>query len=135
MKLSLAGRYVVFAIVATAINFAAQSLSLSAYRGPSHLAVSLLCGTAMGFFVKYALDKYFIFFDRHGSASREVGKIILYGLTAVVTTGIFWSLELGFWALWQSSLSKYMGGALGLGLGYYLKYRLDRRFVFVEGTL
>ena len=84
----------------------------------------------MGFIVKYVLDKRYIFFDDVGSVKRETAKVFLYALTAVVTTLIFWSLELGAWTLWHTSLAKYAGGTVGLGVGYFAKYTLDRRFVF-----
>ena len=125
-------RYPLFAVAASASNLATQSVTLSLYNGFGKLTVSILCGTAIGFGVKYILDKRFIFFDRRASSAREIAKIIFYGLTAVVTTVIFWSFELSFWAVWSTPLAKYTGAVIGLGIGYVVKYALDRRFVFIE---
>ena len=54
----------------------------------------------------------------------------LYALFSVVTTLIFWTMEVAFWTIWQTSVAKYTGAALGLSIGYTAKYALDRRYVF-----
>lgn len=128
----LALRYLVFAVVATGINFAFQSVSLAVYAGRYGLMISIVCGTGAGFLVKYVLDKYFIFFDRTTAAAQEARKLMLYGVTAVGTTLVFWSFELAFWTMFGMAIAKYTGAAIGLGIGYIFKYRLDRRFVFSE---
>jgi hypothetical protein len=30
---------------------------------------------------------------------------------------------------------RYIGGVLGLSIGYYIKYQLDKRFVFVDKSI
>lgn len=127
--MSTAFRYVLFAVLSTLVNFAAQEAVVTALPMRS-LLPSILAGTAAGFAVKYLLDKYWIFFDGYASPASEARKVTLYGLFSVVTTLIFWAFEMGFWTLWQTDLAKYTGGALGLALGYALKYQLDRKFVF-----
>lgn len=131
---SIAGRYVAFAVLAALLNFLAQSVSLAFVHGPWAFGSSVLIGTGVGFFAKYALDKAFIFFDRRESALREAGKLMLYGLTAVITTAIFWGCEWAAWHIWHDSMVKYAGGALGLAAGYILKYHLDKRFTFQAET-
>jgi putative flippase GtrA len=128
----LALRYALFAVIATTSNFASQEASLRLYSGGAGLTISILCGTIIGFGVKYILDKRYIFFDLRASAMREMAKVLLYAFTAVATTLIFWSFELGFWAIWSNSFAKYTGASIGLGIGYVVKYTLDRRFVFAE---
>jgi putative flippase GtrA len=127
-------RYGLFAALAMLANFISQALVLRLV-GPSHgISISLLGGTLAGFFVKYALDKRFIFFDGFHSARHETMKLGLYGVTAILTTLVFWSLELGAWILWHTSFAKYVGGAIGLCIGYLTKYVLDRRYVFSGAT-
>ena len=53
----------------------------------------------------------------------------------LATTVIFWAAELGTAALTSDPRAPYIGGAVGLMLGYFIKYRLDRRFVFVEASV
>ncbi len=50
----------------------------------------------------------------------------------VVTTAIFWSTETAFWVIWHTDLARETGAVLGLAVGYVVKYRLDRRFVFTD---
>jgi hypothetical protein len=46
-------------------------------------------------------------------------------------TAVFWAVEISFDALFEFAAARYVGAAVGLTLGYSLKYELDRRFVFV----
>ena len=48
----------------------------------------------------------------------------------VVTTVIFWGFEFAFDAIWNSMEMRYTGGVIGLAIGYYVKYQLDKRYVF-----
>ncbi len=48
----------------------------------------------------------------------------------MLTTAIFWGLELGAYAAFHTQTARYVGGAVGLALGYWLKYQLDKRLVF-----
>jgi len=127
---AIVGRYVLFAILATALNFAAQAISLTFIHGSLAFWSSVVIGTGVGFFVKYVLDKMFIFRDPRESLTREAGKLLLYGLTGVLTTLLFWACEWTCWIVWQNSLAKYAGGAFGLASGYFLKYHMDKRLTF-----
>lgn len=130
----LVARYSLFALLATAANFLGQSIVLQLTPAPHGIALSILSGTLIGFAVKYVLDKKFIFFDDFASTTKESFKVVLYGVTAIFTTLIFWAFELGAFAVWHNSFAKYAGGAVGLSIGYFAKYLLDRRFVFLGAT-
>ena len=93
-----------------------------------------MAGTAAGLVVKYLLDKRFIFRDRTGGAAQHVRKFGLYAAMGLATTGLFWGAEIAAAALSPDARAKYVGGALGLLAGYLVKYRLDRRFVFVQAS-
>lgn len=125
----VAVRYVCFAVLSTAANFLVQAMVLQT-APRSGLMPSILAGTAAGFALKYVLDKNWIFFDRYSSHGDEMSKVALYGLFSVLTTLIFWGFEIAFWTIWKTELAKYTGGAIGLAIGYILKYALDRKFVF-----
>ncbi len=120
-----------FAVLATLANLATQELVVR-LAPDRQLALSILAGTVVGFALKYALDKKWIFYDAYTSHTSELRKVFLYGLFSVVTTLIFWGVEVMFWTIWETSLAKYAGAVLGLAIGYAAKYSLDRAFVFRE---
>ncbi|SES73585.1 GtrA-like protein [Oceanicella actignis] len=131
---ALAALYVAFAVVAGAVNLGAQRLVLAAAPPPEGLAAALAVGTAAGLATKYALDKRWIFRDPSRGVRAHARRFGTYALMGVATTLIFWGAELAFWALWRTEAMRELGGALGLAIGYAVKYRLDRRFVFTGGS-
>lgn len=131
----LAGLYALFGVIATGCNIAAQALSHTIWApapGVPDLAYwwALGLGTGVGLVVKYLLDKRWIFFDREGGVAAHSKKFGLYTLMGAATTVIFWGMQTGFFLIWQSEAMLYLGGALGLAIGYVVKYQLDKRFVF-----
>jgi putative flippase GtrA len=48
----------------------------------------------------------------------------------LLTTVIFWGFEWAFQLLYETKEMRYLGGVIGLALGYLTKYQLDKRFVF-----
>ncbi len=122
-------RYVFFAVIAGLSNLAAQEATVRIV--PSWpVMVSVLVGTGIGFFVKYALEKKWIFFDDYDGHAAEIRKIVVYGLFGVGTTILFWGIELGALWIWQTTTAKYVGAAIGLSLGNWIKYLLDKHYVF-----
>ena len=128
--MKLAAIYALLAAIATATNIGAQAGFLLAYDGSHAIALSIIAGTGIGLIVKYALDKRYIFSFKAESAAHD-GKIFaLYASTGVITTAIFWGLEFSFHLFFGTDLMRYLGGVLGLAIGYVIKYELDKRFVF-----
>lgn len=123
-------RYAAFAGVAAALNLSIQWLSFRFYNGPYALGVALIVGTGTGLLAKYVMDKRWIFFDNETGVAAHGRKFLLYALMGVSTTGIFWGTEFLFHHLAEAPSMKYVGGGVGLTVGYWTKYRLDRRFVF-----
>jgi putative flippase GtrA len=128
--LLIAGKYAFLAAVATGWNLGIQALMDRAYQGTAAVYVSLFVGTLAGLVVKYLLDKKFIFYDPTRGLARRGWQFVRYALTGVLTTAIFWSLELGAYHAFHSQAARYAGGAVGLAIGYWMKYRLDKRLVF-----
>ncbi|MDO5624549.1 MAG: GtrA family protein [Pseudomonadota bacterium] len=122
--------YTLFAALATAANIGAQDVWLRIWHGPYAIALSVLAGTAVGLVVKYVLDKRWIFRFKAQSAAHDGQTFMLYTLMGVLTTVIFWGFEFGFHALYGTREMRYLGGALGLAIGYLAKYQLDKHFVF-----
>lgn len=125
-------RYIAFAVVATLANLAVQRAVLSIALLPGMLAfpLALAAGTLAGLVAKYVLDKRWIFDDRSRGVEAHGRLFSLYALTGVATTAIFWGTETLFWLTWQTDAARETGAVLGLAVGYAIKYRLDRRFVF-----
>lgn len=129
---AIAVRYVLFAAVAIGANLATQWLMLSAVAAPPGLAVmlALAAGTVVALVVKYVLDKLYIFRDRTSGAQGHLRTFTIYAATGLITTAIFWAIELAAWLADPGGPIMYAAGAVGLAFCYALKYRLDRRFAF-----
>jgi len=134
-RTTLVIRYAAFAVAATLANLAAQRVVLAIDDGPWGFAVAVFAGTLVGLVLKYMLDKRWIFEDRATGVAAHGRKFGLYTAMGVATTAIFWGTETAFWAIWGTDLARETGAVLGLAVGYIIKYRLDRRYVFSNSTL
>ena len=128
----MAIRYTVFAAISTLFNLLFQYFSFLAYIGSGSLYVAMLFGTLAGLVAKYILDKKFIFYHTPTDKKDNAKKFALYSLMGVVTTAIFWGMEIGFDTLFQEPNAKYLGAVIGLSIGYVIKYFLDKRYVFIH---
>ena len=128
-------RYALFAVLATLANLAIQRGVL--WFGDSGIlfALAVGAGTAVGLVIKYILDKRWIFRDMSMGVKAHSKRFSLYTAMGLVTTAIFWGLETVFWFVWQTHAMREMGAVLGLGIGYVIKYNLDRRYVFIDTEL
>jgi putative flippase GtrA len=129
LSLSLPHRYFLFAVTAGSANLLTQAIVFR-ISTIEPLPISILIGTIVGFFLKYILDKNWIFFDGYIGARRELQKVLLYGAFSVLMTLLFWGFEIAFWKVGGSELAKYLGAAVGLAIGNVAKYLLDRSFTF-----
>lgn len=130
----LALGYAFFALVATAANIGAQDLVVRAYAGALQVLAAVVVGTGVGLVVKYVLDKRYIFRYRTRNAAHDTKTFALYTVMGLVTTVIFWGFEFGFDHLFQTKEMRYVGGVIGLAIGYLAKYHLDKRYVFRDGA-
>lgn len=126
----LAINYVIFALIATAANIGAQDLVTRIYSGAFDIAASIVVGTGVGLVVKYILDKRYIFRFRPSSAGHDTRIFALYTVMGLATTVIFWGFEFGFHHFFETREMRYLGGVIGLAIGYLTKYQLDKRYVF-----
>ena len=122
--------YAIIALIATAANLLAQALTVRLWTGPWQIELSVLVGTAVGLVLKYLLDKVFIFRFKAENAAHDLQTFILYTGMGVVTTLVFWGFEFAFYRAFEDKRLRYLGGLIGLGIGYCAKYHLDKRFVF-----
>ena len=121
-------KYSLFAVIAMVVNIATQFLSYNFLSNNYVLFISILLGTLSGLLTKYYLDKRFIFY--HNSKNR-VQNFTLYSITGIFTTMIFWGTEILFYFYFNTQQAKYIGGVLGLCIGYFIKYNLDKKYVFI----
>jgi len=128
--MKFAAIYALLAAIAMGVNIFAQTLSIHLYSGFASIAVSMAIGTGAGLIVKYALDKRYIFRFKAENLAHDGRIFLLYSLMGVFTTAIFWATELAFHFIFQSAELRYLGGAIGLAIGYLIKYELDKRYVF-----
>lgn len=123
--------YIVFAVLSTIVNIAAQDVSTRIYTGMGYIVLSMLVGTFAGLVVKYVLDKRYIFSYRTQNAAHNSKTFALYTSMGIVTTAIFWGTELAFEWVFNDKTMRYVGACIGLGIGYVIKYFLDKKYVFV----
>lgn len=124
--------YSVFAVLATAANLLTQALVIWVYTGIYAIEISVLAGTAAGLPIKYFLEKRYIFEFESESLKHDGKLFFMYSFLGVFTTTLFWGVEFAFQSIFGTDTMRYLGGALGLSLGYIIKYHLDKRFVFVH---
>ena len=123
-------KYTLFAVLATLLNLLAQEAVARIYDCAFALYLAMGCGTGAGLVSKYLLDKKYIFQFSTASPREDLGKFTLYGLTGIGTTAIFWGFEIGFDWFLGGKAARYLGAVIGLSIGYGVKYRLDKHYVF-----
>jgi len=128
--MKLVTKYILFAIIATLLNLFVQYIIFQLYTGFGSLFVGMFWGTIAGLFVKYYLDKHYIFYHKHTSKKDNAKTFILYSFMGVFTTLLSWGVEYSFDSLWASEIAKYIGAIVGQILGYITKYNLDKKYVF-----
>ena len=124
-------KYIIFAILATLLNTITQFLIFNIYFGSFKLYIAILAGTLVGLIFKYFLDRRYVFNQNITlKMKREATTFSLYSLMGVITTIVFWSIEILFDYMIDYYWSKYLGAVIGLGVGYTIKFYLDKNFVF-----
>ncbi len=131
--LTIAALYTLFAAFSTAINIGAQMLSIWLYQGLYAVETSILVGTAAGLPLRYFLEKRHIFAFESKNIAHDGQLFVLYSFMGIFTTAIFWGVEYAFQWLFGTDTMRYIGGIIGLAIGFYVKYQLDKKYVFVSG--
>ena len=126
--------YTLFAVFSTAINIGSQMLSIWIYKGQLSVEISILVGTAMGLPLRYFLEKRYIFNFTSKNLVHDGKLFVFYSAMGVITTLIFWGTEYAFHLIYDTDVMRYIGGIIGLSIGFYVKYQLDKKYVFVNST-
>ena len=124
--------YTLFAVLSTAINIGSQMLSIWIYKGPLSVEISILVGTVMGLPLRYFLEKRYIFNFTSKNLVHDGKLFVFYSAMGVITTLIFWGTEYTFHLIYDTDFMRYLGGVFGLSIGFYVKYQLDKKYVFVN---
>ena len=126
--------YTLFAVLSTAMNIGSQMLSIWVYKGPLSVEISILVGTAMGLPLRYFLEKRYIFNFTSMNLVLDGKLFVFYSAMGVITTLIFWGTEYAFHLIYDTEVMRYLGGIIGLSVGFYVKYQLDKKYVFVSSA-
>ena len=122
--------YSLIATLATIANLCAQAFFTWIYQGNYTVELSILFGTGLILPIKYMLDKKLIYKFEVIDLAHS-GKVFLsYSFMGIFTTFIFWAIELTFQLYFGTTMMRYMGGLIGLIISFYMKYHLDKHFVF-----
>ncbi len=130
--MALAVRYALFAVLATVLNLLGQMAGFRLLPAEYAVFGGMLVGTAVGLVSKYWLDKRYIFRFRSAGLQAEGRLFLLYSAFGAAMTLLFWATEWLFHLLFASEPMRYVGAVAGLSVGYFLKYHLDAKFVFVQ---
>ena len=122
-------KYVLFCMVAILINLITQRIFLESIF-IDYYFIALFFGTLTGLIAKYILDKNYIFKDFDHSIKNNSKKFTLYALNGVSTTAIFWGTESIFYFVYKTTFARELGAVIGLSIGYFFKYKLDKKYVF-----
>jgi putative flippase GtrA len=127
----IAFSYTIFAAISTIINIVSQLISIWTYKGPFFVEISILVGTAAGLPLRYFLEKRYIFIFTSKNLMHDGKLFILYSGMGIVSTLIFWGMEYTFHLVYNTEIMRYFGGVIGLAIGFFVKYQLDKKYVFV----
>ena len=130
LKVKIVFLYCLFAGISTAANISSQVLFTKIYSGNYVVEIAIVIGTFIGLPIKYMLDKNFIFLYSSKGFMHEQKLFALYSFIGLLTTAIFWGFEYFFYIFSSIEYMRYIGAIVGLSIGYYLKFQLDKRFVF-----
>ena len=122
-------KYVLFCFVAILLNLTIQRIFIELIFIDNYI-IAIIFGTLTGLISKYILDKNYIFKDFDHSLKNNSRKFTMYSLNGVFTTIIFWGLESLFYFIYSTNFARELGAIIGLSIGYFLKYRLDKKYVF-----
>lgn len=128
----LAVRYTIIALSASALNLLLQAAISWLYKGPLAVEASMVLATGLVLPLKYSIERRVIFEFQPASLLHDAKLFYLYTMVSVFTVLIFWCTEYAFHLIFRDDAMRYIGGALGLAISFYSKYRLDKQFVFVR---
>ncbi|TFF87419.1 MAG: GtrA family protein [Promethearchaeota archaeon] len=120
--------YGFFAIFTTIIFWGVQ-YALTMLMGSEYYILAGAIGLAIGYTIKFILDKLYVFEKKFGSSSQQTIFYVLYILfgfvSSVLNLGTQWIL--GFFLLGGYNI---LGVLAGTVVGFLVKYILDKFIIF-----
>ena len=118
--------YFLFALLSTFVNIIGQHIFLNYYE---NLFLAVIVGSAAALFFKYILDSSIIF-----DASKQISleTFLRYAFIGACITPIIWLVEVIFLNIFGTVFMRDVGAFLGIALAYYVKYEMDKRYVFKD---
>ena len=113
------------------MDISVQTTSISAYSGFYALEVSLLIGKVLGLLLSYLLKKCYVFSIKWNNILHDGKLFMLYSLMGIFITVIVWGVKYIFYLIFTSGMIRNVGKVIGLAIGFYLKYQLNKKFVFL----
>ncbi len=116
--------YFLFALISSFINIIGQHIFLNYYE---NLFLAVIAGSAAGLVFKYILDSSIVF---DGNKQISLETFLRYAFIGACITPIIWIVEVIFLNIYGTVFMRDVGALLGIALAYYIKYEMDKRFVF-----
>ena len=116
--------YFFFALLASIVNVIGQHIFLI-YNESLFFAV--IAGSAVGLVFKYVLDSSIVF---EGKKPINIRTFVIYAFFGACITPVIWIVEVIFLNIFGTVFMRDIGAFLGLALAYYIKYEMDKRYVF-----
>ena len=116
--------YFLFALFASVVNVIGQHIFLN-YN--ENLFFAVFVGSAAGLVFKYVLDSSIVF---DGKKPINIRTFFIYAFFGACITPIIWIVEVIFLNIFGTVFMRDIGALLGLALAYFIKYEMDKRYVF-----
>lgn len=124
--------YTLSAVISSALNISLQMACIGVYKGPFAVEISIFIGTVIGLPLRYLFEKRYIYAFQSKGIKHNGLLFVLYSFMGMFTTAIFWVSEYAFHLIFETDTMRYIGGLIGLTLSFWIKYQLDKNFVFVD---
>ena len=116
--------YFLFALLAAFVNLIGQHIFLTYNK---NLFLAVIVGSAAALFFKYILDSSIVF---DGKKRINLKTFLTYAFIGACITPIIWVVEVIFLNIFGTVFMRDVGALLGIALAYYIKYEMDKRYVF-----
>jgi len=116
--------YFLFALLASFVNLVGQHIFLTYNK---NLFLAVIVGSIAALVFKYVLDSSFVF---DGKKRINIKTFLIYAFFGACMTPIIWIMEVIFLNIFGTVFMRDIGALLGIALDYFIKYEMDKRYVF-----
>ena len=116
--------YFLFVLLASFVNLIGQHIFLTYNK---NLFLAVIVGSIAALVFKYVLDSSFVF---DGKKRINIKTFLIYAFFGACITPIIWIMEVIFLNIFGTVFMRDIGALLGIALAYFIKYEMDKRYVF-----